>query len=383
MAFLEKNITPEMHLEADGPDRQFLSLSGDWTVSTIGEAERELAGLVDVSKDRLTCIDVSRIEHLDTSGAWLIHRTRGRLEFEGRKVGLAGVTPVRQSLFDEIERHHPPSWKPERNPFTILGFLEAVGRQVVDSGRDGLAMLHILGSLGVVLAAVLRDPKRLRGISIAVQFDRSCIGAVPIVALMSFLIGAIISQQGGFYLKQFGVDIYVVDLAGILILREIGVILTAIMVAGRSGSAFTAELGAMRMQEEVDALHVIGLSVTEVLVLPRILALMIALPILTFISDMAALFGSGLITWAYLDIPPAAFLAELQTAITRETLLVGIVKAPFMALIVGLIACVEGLKVGGSSESLGRHTTMSVVKAIFLVIVVDGFFAIFFAAIGV
>ncbi len=382
MAFLEKNIAPEMHLEADGRDRQFLALSGDWTVNTVGDAEKELAKL-DVSMEGLTCIDVSGIEHLDTSGAWLIHRTRGRLEFEGRRVGLAGVTPVRKTLFDEIERHHPPNWKPDRSPFTILGFLERVGRHMVEAVQDGLAMLHILGSLGVVMSTVLLDPKRLRGISIAVQFDRSCIGAVPIVALMSFLIGAIISQQGGFYLKQFGVDIYVVDLAGILVLREIGVILTAIMVAGRSGSAFTAELGSMRMQEEVDALHVIGLSVTEVLVLPRILALMLALPILTFISDMAALFGAGLVTWAYLDIPPAAFLVQLQAAITEETLVVGLVKAPFMALIVGLIACVEGLKVEGSSESLGRHTTMSVVKAIFLVIVVDGLFAMFFAAIGV
>ncbi|WP_305983932.1 ABC transporter permease [Roseibium sp. MMSF_3544] len=382
MAFLEKNIEPAMQLEPDGPDHQYLALSGDWTVSTIGDAENAI-GKLNVAKDRLTCIDVSKIEHLDTSGAWLIHRTRGRLEFEGRKVGLTGVTPTRKLLFDEIEHHHPPRYKPDRSGFTIVGFLEATGKQMVDSGKDGLAMLHILGSLGLVLSTVLFNPRRLRSISIAVQFDRSCIGAVPIVALMSFLIGAIISQQGGFYLKQFGVDIYVVDLAGILILREIGVILTAIMVAGRSGSAFTAELGAMRMQEEVDALHVIGLSVTEVLVLPRILALMIALPILTFIADMSALFGSLLVTWAYLDIPPAAFITQLQVAITPETLAVGMIKAPFMALIVGLIACVEGLKVEGSSESLGRHTTMSVVKAIFLVIVVDGFFAMFFAAIGV
>ncbi|MEP3428714.1 MAG: ABC transporter permease [Roseibium sp.] len=382
MAFLEKNIAPEMHLEADDNNHQFLSLSGDWTVSTIGEAEKRLDEL-QVSKDLLTCIDVAKVGNLDTSGAWLIHRTRGRLEFSGRKVELSGVSPVRQSLFDEIEHHHPPRWKPEKGGYSAVQFLEDTGRQMVEAGKDGLAMLHILGSLGLVTSTVLLQPKRLRSISIAVQFDRSCIGAVPIVALMSFLIGAIISQQGGFYLKQFGADIFVVDLAGILVLREIGVILTAIMVAGRSGSAFTAELGSMRMQEEVDALHVIGLSVTEVLVLPRILALMIALPILTFVADVAALFGAGLITWAYLDIPPAAFLTQLQAAITVKTFIVGVIKAPFMALIIGLIACVEGLKVEGSSESLGRHTTMSVVKAIFLVVVVDGFFAIFFAAIGV
>lgn len=382
MAFLEKNIAPDMRLETDGDDHQFLALSGDWTVSSVGAAEKLLDKL-EVAKDRLTCIDVSGIENLDTSGAWLIHRTRGRLEFSGRKVDLTGLSPVRKSLFDEVEHHHPPRWEPDTGGYSVLQFLEDTGRQMVDVGKDTLAMLHILGSLGLVTSTVLLQPKRLRSISIAVQFDRSCIGAVPIVALMSFLIGAIISQQGGFYLRQFGADIFVVDLAGILVLREIGVILTAIMVAGRSGSAFTAELGAMRMQEEVDALHVIGLSVTEVLVLPRILALMIALPILTFVADLSALFGAGLITWVYLDIPPAAFLVQLQAAITVETFVVGLIKAPFMALIVGLIACVEGLKVEGSSESLGRHTTMSVVKAIFLVIVVDGAFAIFFAAIGV
>lgn len=382
MAYLVEYKEPSIKLEVDGTDHQFLALSGDWTISTIGGAEKHLKDLK-VASDRLTYIDVSGIENLDTSGAWLIHRTRGRLEFKGHHVGLTGITPNRQTLFDEIERHHPPSWKPDRSLFSIAAFLELTGRQMVGVWKDCLAMLHILGSLGSVLAYVLLQPRRLRSISIAAHFDRTCIGAVPIVALMSFLIGAIISQQGGFYLKQFGADIFVVDLAGILVLREIGVILTAIMVAGRSGSAFTAELGAMRMQEEIDALHVIGLRVTEVLVLPRILALMIALPILTFVADMAALFGAGLVTWAYLDIPPAAFLSQLQIAITVETLVVGLVKAPFMALIIGLIACVEGLKVGGSSESLGRHTTMSVVKAIFLVVVVDGFFAVFFAAIGV
>jgi len=382
MAFLEKNIPPAFNIDATVAGRKTLALSGDWTVNTAERAE-ELLESIDLKQDKIVCIDISRIDNLDTSGGWLVHRFRGALEFGGRRTELIGLDEKRRILFSELEKHHPPAWKPERQRLSIVGFLEATGRVGVDAIRDGLAMLHILGTLGTVLATVLLHPRRLRGISVAVQFDRSCIGGVPIVALMSFLIGAIISQQGGFYLRQFGADVYVVDLAGILILREIGVILTAIMVAGRSGSAFTAELGAMRMQEEVDALHVIGMSVTEVLVLPRILALMIALPILTFISDISALVGACLVTWTYLDIPPAAFLVQLQAAITTETLMIGIAKAPFMALIVGLIACVEGLKVEGSSESLGRHTTMSVVKAIFLVIVVDGLFAIFFASIGI
>ncbi|MBD8890451.1 ABC transporter permease [Roseibium litorale] len=381
MAFLEKNTPPACASESDR-DVLRLKLSGDWVISTAAEAEALLDGFRKGPHQGVV-LDVSAIGVLDTSGAWIIHRLQGALEFGGTRVKLCGLDEKRTVLFSELEKHHPPAFKPEKSRFSIVGMLEATGRQVVAIWHDLLAMLHIFGSLGMVLFTVLVQPKRLRGISVAVQFDRSCIGAVPIVALMSFLIGAIISQQGGFYLRQFGADLYVVDLAGILVLREIGVILTAIMVAGRSGSAFTAEIGAMRMREEVDALHVIGLSVTEVLVLPRILALMLALPILTFISDMASLVGSGLVAWIYLDIPPAAFLIRLREAITMETLMVGLVKAPFMALIVGLIACVEGLKVEGSADSLGRQTTMSVVKAIFLVIVVDGLFAIFFAAIGV
>jgi len=381
MAFLEKNTPPAYTIDAQSPNHQILCLSGDWTISTLAAAEN-LVNSIKLDR-KLTCVRVENVGLIDTSGAWLVHRLRASLEFEGRRVEIIGTDEARHKLFCQVEHHHPPRWKPDRVRLSIVRFMELTGRQVVNVGKDALCMLHILGSLGIVLATVLLQPRRLRGIAVAVQFDKTCIGAVPIVALMSFLIGAIISQQGGFYLRQFGADIFVVDLAGILVLREIGVILTAIMVAGRSGSAFTAELGAMRMQEEVDALHVIGLNVTEVLVLPRILALMIALPILTFISDMSALFGAGLITWVYLDIPPAAYLNQLHSAITLETLMVGIVKAPFMALIIGVIACVEGLKVGGSAESLGQHTTMSVVKAIFLVIVVDGMFAMFFAAIGV
>ncbi|WP_417685963.1 ABC transporter permease [Roseibium sp.] len=381
MAFLEKHSAPDFEVISD-EGTHTIRLSGDWAINTLAEAEAILPRL-DVPKDRMICIDASRIGSIDTSGAWLVHRMRGSLEFGGGRVEISGLDEKRRSLFEELEKHHPPHWKPERHRISIVGFLEKAGRQMEGVWHDLLAMLHILGSLGTVLAMVVLQPRRLRGISVAVQFDRSCIGAVPIVALMSFLIGGIVSQQGGFYLRQFGVEIYVVDLAGVLVLREMGVILTAIMVAGRSGSAFTAEIGAMRMREEIDALHVIGLSVTEILILPRVLALMIALPALTFISDIASLFGSGLVAWSYLDIPPQAFISLLHQAITIDTLMVGLIKAPFMALIVGLIACVEGLKVSGSTESLGRHTTMSVVKAIFLVIVVDGIFAIFFASIGV
>lgn len=364
------------------PDAARLIIAGRWTIINSETMEALLDDLPAPQGGRLT-VDLSQASGLDTAGAWLLHRYRGDLEFRGLRVDFQGLNASSRVLLAEVERMHPPPWAPVRQRWSLFGLFERTGRQMEDVGKDVIAVLHIVGSLVSVLANVVRRPRSLRLPSVATQFDRVCIGAVPIVMLMSFLIGAIIAQQGGFYLRQFGADVYVVDLSGVLVLREIGVILTAIMVAGRSGSAFTAEIGSMKMREEIDALHVIGLRVTEVLILPRLLSLIIALPILTFLANLAALFGAGLVSWAYLDIAPPVFLQLMQVAVTTETLMVGIVKAPFMALIIGLVACVEGMKVAGSAESLGRHTTLSVVKAIFMVIVVDGLFAIFFSSIGI
>ncbi|WP_028480175.1 ABC transporter permease [Pseudovibrio exalbescens] len=362
---------------------RLLTVSGVWTILTANTAEKLIDTTVSKDAARRLVVDMKQIVQLDTAGAWLLHRLRADVEFAGGFVELKNVDPRYDVLFKEIERHNPRVVPRKPSKPSLVALFERTGELTVEIYRDALAICHILGSLALVLSWAITSPRRMRATSIAVQFDKSCIGAVPIVMLMSFLIGAIIAQQGGFYLRQFGADIFVVDLAGILVLREIGVILTAIMVAGRSGSAFTAELGSMKMREEIDALNVIGLRVTEVLILPRLLALMMSLPVLVFLANIAALFGAGLVCWWYLAIPPHAFMTQLQIAIDVETLLVGVVKAPFMALIIGLIACVEGMKVTGSAESLGQHTTMSVVKAIFLVIVVDGVFAMFFASIGV
>jgi phospholipid/cholesterol/gamma-HCH transport system permease protein len=204
---------------------------------------------------------------------------------------------------------------------------------------------------------------------------------VPIIALISFLVGGIVAQQGIFQLHRFGASSFVVDLVGILTLRELGALLTAIMVAGRSGSAITAEIGSMKMREEIDAIRVMGLDPMEVLIVPRLLALIIALPMLTFLSDMAALFGGGMVAWLYDGMSPNVFMSRLKDAIALNTFMVGIIKAPFMALIIGVVAAIEGFAVQGSAESLGRHVTSSVVKSIFMVIVIDGLFAMFFAAI--
>jgi phospholipid/cholesterol/gamma-HCH transport system permease protein len=215
------------------------------------------------------------------------------------------------------------------------------------------------------------------------HLERVAWNAVPIILMITLLIGAVIAQQGIFHFRSFGADIYVVDMVGVLVLRELGVVIVCIMVAGRSGSAYTAELGSMKMREEVDALRTMGFDPVEVLILPRILALVIAVPLLSFLGSMAALYGGGLVAWLYGGISPTVFISRLRDAITMQTFEVGIIKAPFMALVIGLVACVEGLQVQGSAESLGTKTTDSVVKSIFLVIVVDSAFAVFFASIGI
>jgi phospholipid/cholesterol/gamma-HCH transport system permease protein len=206
--------------------------------------------------------------------------------------------------------------------------------------------------------------------------------ALPIIILITLLIGAILAQQGIFHFRKFGADIYVVDMVGVLVLRELAVLIVCIMVAGRSGSSYTAEIGAMKMREEIDALRTMGFDPIEVLILPRILAIVVAVPILTLFGALAALYGGGLVAWLYGGIAPEVFLSRLREAISIESFKVGMWKAPFMALVIGIVACVEGLQVKGSAESLGERTTNSVVKAIFLVIVLDGMFAMFFASIG-
>jgi phospholipid/cholesterol/gamma-HCH transport system permease protein len=258
---------------------------------------------------------------------------------------------------------------------------EVVGRLIFAFWRDFQAAMHILGATFLGAQMKAGRGRAIKWTAIVHQIDRMGVGAIPVVLLMSTIVGAIIAQQGIFQLRYFGSEVFVVDLVGILVLRELGVLLTAIMVAGRSGSAITAEIGSMKMREEIDALTVIGLNPVGVLVFPRLVALVIALPLLTVVANAAALGGAMFVAWVYAGISPEAFIVRLRDAIDLTSIFSGLIKAPFMAMIIGILAAVEGMKVGGSAESLGRRVTASVVKAIFVVIVVDGLFAIFYAAI--
>lgn len=359
-----------------------LCATGTWTASFAPVLERMVADAEELAGGpQSVFIDVSEVAKLDTFGAWLIERLRRSLTQGAVEAQIAGLSANYSSLVDEVRRVRATPVV-DAGTITITGMLEQIGRTV--AGLAG-TVAGLIAMLGAVLAAggrVLIHPRSLRLTSTVHHMEQVCWRAVPIIVLITFLIGCIIAQQGIFHFRRFGADIFVVDMLGVLVLREIGVLLVAIMVAGRSGSAYTAELGSMKMREEIDALRTMGFDPIEVLVLPRMLALVLALPILAFLGAMAALYGGGLVAWLYGGVDPEAFLLRLRDAISIDHFIVGIVKAPVMAAVIGIVACVEGLAVQGSAESLGQHTTASVVKGIFFVIVMDGVFAIFFASIG-
>lgn len=360
-----------------------LAASGSWTASHAGELESlvERAG-ADASDAKDVSIDMGGVREFDTFGAWLLERLTRKWKRQGREAVIVGLPEHDLGLLaemDGVNREPPPAAKPA-NP--IVSAFAAVGRGTVGFGQNFLVFAEMLGAVGMALGRVITRPREYRLTSTINQFDRVAWQAVPIILLITFLIGAIISQQGIFHFRKFGAELYSVDLVGILVLREIGVLIVAIMVAGRSGSSYTAELGSMKMREEIDALRTMGFNPIEVLVLPRILVLVVALPALTFLGSMAALYGGGLVAWLYGGMSPDIYMARITDAISLTHFQVGMIKAPFMGLVIGIVACAEGLRVKGSAESLGLQTTKSVVESIFLVIVLDGLFAIFFASIG-
>jgi len=364
-------------------ERLELAASGSWTAAHAGELETlvdSVAGEAINAKN--VSIDMAGVREFDTFGAWLLERLTRAWSSTGAKTEIVGLPPHDRNLLEEmhgVNRERPRAPSRENR---IVGALASVGRAGARFGRDFMLFADMLGAIGVAAARVLVRPSEFRFTSTVNQLDRVAWRAVPIILLITFLIGGIISQQGIFHFRRFGAELYSVDLVGILVLREIGVLIVAIMVAGRSGSSYTAELGSMKMREEIDALRTMGFDPVEVLILPRILVLIVALPVLTFLGCMAALYGGGLVAWLYGGISPDIYLSRLTEAISLTHFKVGMLKAPFMGLVIGVVACAEGLKVKGSAESLGLQTTASVVESIFLVIVLDGLFAIFFASIG-
>ncbi|SON56255.1 putative phospholipid ABC transporter permease protein MlaE [Hartmannibacter diazotrophicus] len=362
-----------------------LVFSGEWTISTARKLEEPLDEALpkDSGETAVLVIDGSGIKRMDTAGAWLIENARRTCNMRSIDVQLVGFDPEDTILLQTVSKLLLDVPKePEEKPL-LRRWLEAVGHEVVDLGYDVIAVLSLFGEMVAGIGQIITRKQPMRWAAFFTQMDRVGLKAIPIIALMSFLIGMIIAQQGGFYLRTFGAEVYVIALVGVLVCREIGVLLTAIMIAGRSGSAMTAEIGSMKMREEIDALTVLGVSPTCVLVVPRVMALVLTLPLLTVVSDLSAMAGAWIVVVFYIGLPTDTFLQLLREAVTVTYFLIGVVKAPVMAATIGLVACTEGMKVSGSAESLGLHTTISVVKGIFAVILMDGIFAIVLASLGI
>ncbi|HEX9169913.1 MAG TPA: MlaE family lipid ABC transporter permease subunit [Roseiarcus sp.] len=362
-------------------DGVVLALAGTWIVASGHELEAAGASLIAPPQDaKRVILDLSALQRMDTAGAWFIDRARVELTAAGAAVSYRGARPEQDILLKEAG-YHAPEASTRRHPPHGIALLSAVGETVAESGVDFIDIVDYLGEIVVMFLRLAPQPWRWRWIPMVHHLEMFGLRSVPIIMLINFLVGAIVTQQGIFQLARFGASTYAVDLVGVLGLRELGVLMTSIMIAGRTGSAITAEIGSMKMREEIDALKVMALDPLEVLIIPRLVALVIALPVLTFLADMAQIGGGLIVSWLYAGVTPQSFLLRLQNAIGINTFMVGLIKAPFMAVVIGLIASTEGMEVRGSAESLGRCVTSSVVKSIFMVIVMDGLFAMFFAAV--
>ncbi|MDG4648522.1 MlaE family lipid ABC transporter permease subunit [Roseibacterium sp. SDUM158017] len=355
-------------------------LAGACTIRTVSALEARLRHLDPSSR---LSVDLGGVTRLDTAGAWSLASLEQRAEAAGGQLDIREATPEMRAILRSVTDAMP---KPETAPeahVTLADRIERMGRAV--AGGTG-AVLGFAGYLGLFLSRLSRSlthPREFRMTSLVHHCQEVGVKAVPIVALMAFLIGVVLAFQGAVQLRQFGAEVFVVDLIAVSVLRELGILLTAIIVAGRTASAFTAAIGSMKMREEIDAMRTLGLDPGMVLFVPRILALFLMLPILGLIANVAGLFGGALMSWIELGISPAMFRTRLIEGTDASHLMVGLVKAPVFALIIGVVGCRAGMQVKSNAESLGQQTSKSVVAAIFAVIVADALFSIFFAELGV
>ncbi len=355
-----------------------LALRGDWTVDTIAGLESDLAEIARRLKPGAV-VDVGGLGRFDVAGAYLIDRTfRESPGGAETRIAIRGEhTNAMQLLQAARKAYKGPAAEPE-GLTGIQGFLDQVGRAVAGIGREIVESIGFFGETLVVIARLITNPRRIRWVSIVHVMEVAGFNAMPIVALLSFFIGMVVAYLGARILGDFGASVFTVELIAFSVLREFGVVITAILLAGRTDSAFTAEIGAMKMRQEIDAMRVIGIDPMEALVAPRVIAMLIVTPILTFGAMMAGIFGGVLVCWAELDISPGMFFGRVEEVVPSQHFWVGFSKAPAFAVVLAVIGCKQGLSVGGDVGSLGRSVTSSVVQAIFMVILMDALFALWF-----
>lgn len=383
MISIENSSAPPSAWFKLDPAGAVLSVGGAWTIRESARLDHELHAFHPGGRGAIA-IDGSKIEKLDSAGAWLLLRTKRNLEAAGRTVSDFRLPDLYAPLLKTLEEDHtaPPIKHPDRHRFRHR--LERIGKATMHAGQQAWNISGYLGRVTVETLEAIASPKsNLRVAAIVHQVEETGINALPIVGLLSFLIGVVVAYQGIEQLKKFSAEMLTIDGLGIITLREMGVLMTSIIVAGRSGSAFTAQIGTMRVNEEIDALQTIGLNTVDVLVLPRIIGLVIALPLLTLYADMMGLLGGGIMCYFNLGVTIPAFMRELQQAITVKTLIVGLIKAPVFAFVIALVGCYEGFQVERNAASVGLLTTRSVVEGIFLVIVLDAAFSVMFSMLGI
>ena len=368
--------TPWLEVKT-GADRIIVRAGGEWLIDHASLLDPQCKAAAEF-RGKTVDIDLSAITKMDTLGAWLVHRTRKQLEACRSTVHLSGLQVEFNALLERVSKDARPEKMSLPEVSSVIRILEDTGKGTLHILTNLGTFLSFVGLVVSRLAGSIRQPSRLRLAPTVHQIEVVGLKALPVIGLMSFLIGAVIVNQSAVQLRKFGAEVFVVDMLAISVLRELGILLAAILVAGRSGSAFTAEIGSMVLHEEVDAMKTIGMHPIDVLVLPRLVALVLVMPLIAFASDILGVLGGGLIAWATLDISPGLFLDQFQAAIVTSTFLVGIIKAPFFGAVVALSGCYEGLSVKRSAESVGRHTTLAVVQAIFFVIVLDALFSMFF-----
>jgi phospholipid/cholesterol/gamma-HCH transport system permease protein len=354
-------------------DQGTVRFTGDLSLARLGTMPDRLEKL----DGRVTRVDLSGVDRIDTVGAWIVHRFAARHD-----APVEGLSEDGQHLFDQVVQSDKPVALRTPQGSGVGRVVGEIGDAVVTTGRTLLGLLGFMGATTIALASVIRHPRRFRFNAVVHEFETVGVAALGIIGLMSFLIGMVIAQQGAVQLRQFGAEVFTINLVGRLTLREMGVLMTAIMVAGRSGSAFAAQIGTMKLTEEIDAMRTIGVSPMEALVLPRTLAAIVLMPLLGFFASMIALIGGGLLSWITLEIPPVTFIARIREVVPITDLYIGLIKAPVFGAIIAIAGCFQGMQVEADAEQVGLRTTSAVVQGIFLVIVLDAFFAVFFTWIG-